>query len=139
MAEDKDFKISLEINQNQARVIQDALELYSRLQMGQLKEIDLFFRMRSKEKIDANGHVVVNLLNILKKVYFPGLEPNAYHGIFGDKTPEEAKIAWDLIQNMRYTISWKIHPEGGMGVNFDPPMQSSNEEFPKVKIIPEYA
>jgi len=137
MEDTRDFKISMEINQNQARVIKDALELYSRLQMGQIKEIDLFFRLRSKERMDYDRNMMDHLLETIKRMYFPDLSSNGFYGIFGDKTPEEAKIAWDLIQNMRYTISWKIHPEGGMGVNFDSPLKSSNEEFPTVKIIPE--
>ena len=131
----EDLKLSIELNQKQARIIQEALDLYSRLQMGQIKEIDMFFRIRKMKGCEYDHEVAVGTLEQLKRIYFPELSRNGYYGIFGDGTPEEAKIAWDLIQSIRYTVAWKLHPEGGMTTDFGEPIRSSQENLPIITIL----
>jgi hypothetical protein len=58
-----------------------------------------------------------------------GLPRNAYHGIFSDKIPDEARVAWDLHQVIRHRLSWDDQPEGGITVNFDTPMKYGKEEL----------
>lgn len=121
------MKIQIEVSEKQAQIILEALDLYSRLGMGQMEEVDNLRSLLSRANIDDRRERR-ELLEKLKKLYFPELSRNEYYGIFGDKTPEESKIAYDLIQVLRNKIAYHKHPEGGMTVDFGTPLKSSKTE-----------
>lgn len=130
------MKVQLEMSEDQAYVIQDALDFYSRIMMGQFDNIASLFSIRLAKNV--NREEETKLIEALKNLYYPELHRSAYYGIFHSDTPEDAKISWDLIQVLRYDISWYKYPEGGHTVNFHTPLRSSNtEELAKVKIIEE--
>ena len=128
------MKITLEINEKQANTILKALDLYSRLQSGQISELSCPFSSPFKEKIlESNSSIEKEIKNIKKKL-FPELSLNESYGIFSKEIPEEAKIAYDILQVVRNKIAWTKTPHGGITVDFDTPLKSSKEDFPKVKV-----
>lgn len=128
---DKKIKIKLTLNEEQARVIINALDLYTRINIGQIRAISDVFLFRRKWNWDefhfyANG---------LKKTLFPDLQENESYGVHSSKVNESARIAWDIHQVLRHDISWFLNPNGGMTVNFDKPLKTSWHAFPEVEIM----
>ena len=107
------------VNEKQMKIIIRALDLYSRLMMGQVKELsDLW---------DKREPVVFEALRFLKKAVFPELSLDSYYGITSMAIPEEPKISFEMLRVMEHALSWHKHPEGGITVNFDPPMEITDE------------
>lgn len=117
--------INLQLTPSQAYIVQEALDLYSRIGMCQFDNLRHIPKSGNGNPDYQNEEQAFNLLHNL---YCPELPSNGYYGIFNSQTPEESKIAWDIQQVLRYTVSWHFHPEGGLTVNFDTPMQSSKTE-----------
>ena len=130
------MKITIECNETQARVIQEACDLYSRLLMGQCDEIDNLMRKYHYNK-DIPYETCECITNLFHQTYFPELHvqsPNCFCGIFCDQTPETSKISWDILQVIRNKVAWYDNPNGGMTVDFGDPIQTSKEPLCKVEI-----
>jgi hypothetical protein len=123
------------MSEAQARTIINALDFYSRIGMGQFKEIkNVMFQSFGLELRDPNADVDAHI-GALKKIYFPELLDAEYYGIFHPELCEESKISWDLIQVIRNGIAWTKYPDGGYTVDFGQPIQSSmSETLASVKI-----
>lgn len=121
----------LRVSRRQARLIQSALDLVSRLHMGQLREVADFLpaiRSDGDERIRQH-HAAESLLEAVKEVVFPELPRNGYHGIHSPKIPEDARVAWDLCRAIRHRLAWEERPEGdAWQVDFDQPRRSSVDE-----------
>lgn len=130
------MKIKIECNKRQLGVIQEALDIYSRVKMGQFKEICRLWEHDTKiyERYKDVQKIEDKIMEIRDLVY-PELRDYAHFGIYNDKCPEDSKIAYDLIQVMRYVIAWDREPNGGYTVDFGKPLASSKEELIDVKII----
>lgn len=111
----------------------NALDLYSRIWIGQYLEIDnqmIWF----KEKLyltDSAAKMTPFFLNIRNRILPGALRDigNTLHcsyGIFSDKIDRRARMAYDIQQVIRYTAAWYFHPDGGMGVDFDRPMHAED-------------
>ena len=106
----------------------DALDLFSRIQIGQLEEILSMARMGSiphRDERDVLARIeeieeAEPLLHEVKRL-LTGHSPNASFGIFGEKTPESAMVAYEIQRSIRHRLAWDRQPEGGMGVDFDDP------------------
>ena len=122
----------LVINREQAGTIRRALDMWSRIGMGQLAEIlehpDLQSRMWSgserPEKLRA-------ALDSLKHDIF-GLDAGAYHAIHSKLVHDDNRIAWDLLQVLRHRMAWDYAGNPPvrdwatmLAVDFDPPSRSS--------------
>lgn len=143
------MKWNLLIDEEHASVIINALDLYSRLLMGQIEELDRFFRdlgFREREdvykKIDVE--VLEALVGMLKAATFPGCPKNGSYGIYNEEISDKARVAWDIHQVIRHRLAW--HRVGKdpdvdvrvfnemLGVSFDTPMKSShNVSLPTIK------
>lgn len=125
------MKVTLEMNETQAKVLMNALELYSRLKMGQLDTL----KWMVVPIIPETSSIVEfnNTINELKKIMFPDLEPNQYYGIFMEEAGD-GQIAFDIYQVVRHDISWFKEPKGGVYVDFNTPMRASKEPLPKVNV-----
>lgn len=117
-----------QLSEVQARTLVDALDLFSRIQMGQLEEIMNMARMGSiphRDDQDVSARIeeieeAEPLLHEVKRL-LTGHSPNASFGIFGNKTPESARVAYEIQRAIRHRLAWDRQPEGGMGVDFDDP------------------
>lgn len=135
------MKITITVNEQQAYVITNALETYSRLLMGQFDEIDSMFVSNGNEiwKDFARRAELAAMLKAARRAIYPELENNAYYGIFDQKhTPNNARVAWDIKKAIEHDMSWHKHPEGGITVNFDKPLHSA-PEVPLAKVVVEDA
>lgn len=101
-----------------------ALDLYSRLLMGQYDEIP-FRRGFAICYSQDNPDLLHNFLQ-LREVFIPCLPPrmNTSLGIWSPETPIVAIRAYDIQQALRYQISWHNHKDGEQTYtrNFDVPV-----------------
>lgn len=123
----------LSVSKKQAKVISDALELYARLHTGQIDQLDSIFWYKT---YDCLGQSDLDNLRksfaIIKTCVFPELVENAYHSIRSDVVPEEAKIAYDVVQ----VINNKLYLDSSSknySVYSQDPLQCSKEELPKIE------
>ncbi len=124
------MKISLTMTKEQAEHLSRALEIISRIGMGQFKDmIDFLDPWKTYDK-------KVELEDYLKSEIFPELQRNSYWGIYSPEVKEECKIACDVYQHLRRELAWldtgknwrtddrDWHTQ--MGVSFNEPMKISN-------------
>lgn len=101
-----------------------ALDLYSRLLMGQYDEIP-FRRGFAICYSQDNPDLLHNFLQ-LREVFIPSLprRMNTSLGIWSPETPIRAIRAYDIQQALRYQISWHNHKDGEQTYtrNFDVPV-----------------
>lgn len=116
------------LSEIQARTMVDALDLFSRIQIGQLEEILSMARMGSiphRDDQDVSARIeeieeAEPLLHEVKRL-LTGHSPNASFGILGGKTPESARVAYEIQRAIRHRLALDRQPESGMGVDFDDP------------------
>lgn len=123
------MKIILELNERQADVLVTALDFYSMIRIGNIREITQIF---------PYGEVVRNqrvrdLIEQLKHEMFPHLEHGCCYGIRDPRTGV-AQVAFDIQQVIRHGLAWKRHPEGGVLLTFDEPYRCSKEPLPTITI-----
>jgi hypothetical protein len=123
----------IEINEEQAKIIINALDFYSRIGIGQFIEIVLAFSWWQCDEQWFNHRNEVERLIYDAQFNLTGMPFNASYGIFSPEVHENAKIAWDIQQVIRYRLAWDRNPKGGMTVDFDDPMRSSTKDFPIIE------
>lgn len=122
----------LGMSEKQARVINSALDVYSRLLCGQIEELGVLF-MDKIMKSDINREELRNACAIMKKVIFPDLHPYAEYGIYSEEAPEKSKIAYDLFQVIRNYLAWDKQPLGGQTVDFYEPLKCAKHNLAKME------
>lgn len=131
----------LTINKEQARVICEALELYSRLKHGQISELRNLFMDRWCAPNSPFNWDNEWILNALKSMIFPELDRNASYGV-GNKIYPESSVAWDVMQVLRHRLAWdRLKAEGKdkpehYGVQYNPPMRFGSEPLAKIEATP---
>lgn len=116
---------TLAITEEQARVLVNACDFFSRIGIGQLDRVLDEFRFSkdvSPEKLDEARKFIDHA-----KFLLTGFPPNASHGIRSPQVKDIYRVAYDLQQVIRHRLAWDAKPEGGIGVHFDEPWRSSNE------------
>lgn len=123
------LRYRLLLTPEQAYIVSRACELYSRLRLGQLHELnDDLLLIQSKDNICERRNTANELLFKLKELYFPQLQGLGHS--YGVGHDEYADRSWNVHHALRYKMAWTEHPEGGIGVNFDPPWPFMNEPAP---------
>lgn len=111
-------KFVLEMEEKQARVICDALDMYSRMGMGQLDvAVEEFLRMKfydqyyEKPYVDGfsdgrktAGQEVRDLVGDIKRIVFEH-PMNGSWGIFNNKVPWDCREAHDIKQVLRKAVT----------------------------------
>ncbi len=134
-------KYSLVVNVEQARIICQALEIYSRLKHGQISELRELFRDRWCAPDSPFNWSTEPLLDSLKAVIFPDLEKNASYGV-GNKVYPESTVAWDIMQVLRHRLAWdRLRAEGRdqpeyWGVQYNVPMRFGSEPLATIETKP---
>lgn len=113
-------RIILELTHEQAEVLERAAELLFRIHIGQLEEIGWELRdQKRKWSSLVNTQMVRAATDMLRAVLFPDLRKGESYNI---DTDEACQTAYNIFQAVRYVVAWHANPEGGLGVNFDPPL-----------------
>jgi hypothetical protein len=127
----KTEKVTITCSIEQASVISEALDLYSRVLMGQFDNLGWTLALRYNFDVDA----AAKLLNELKYVIFPELpRGGAYYGIIHPRLHEDSRIAYDIHQVIRQKLAYFRKPEGWITVDFDDPMRTSAENLPTCEV-----
>jgi hypothetical protein len=132
---------TLTINKEQARIICEALEAYSRLKHGQIDELRNLFRDRWCKPNGSFNWNSEYLFDALKSVIFPELEKNASYGV-GNKIYPESTVAWDIMQVLRHRLAWdRLRAEGRdqpeyWGVQYNVPMRFGSEPLAQIEAKP---
>lgn len=124
------MKYLIELSDAQANVLEDACDCYVRLHLGQLQYVADF---AVKQAGLDNGMALRSEMLKLNPL-ITGF-PNVYagHGIFNELVHEDAKIAHDIHSVIRHRRSRDGRPEGGIGCNFDDPLQAAKEPLPTIE------
>ena len=129
----------LEITQEQAYVLRDALEAYARIKHGQIDTVirDLFRDRYCTGQFNYKN--TKRLCDWLKEIIFPELTESSYHGV-GSKVYPDSTVAWAVMQVLRHRLAWdrladegKSEPEH-YGVQYNEPF-GHGVELPKMEQI----
>jgi len=132
------------LNEEQARITMLALDIYSRLGMGQLDTItehpDLFSRIRKQQRIEAE--IVRAELQHIKRVIFPELDPvGMCHSTSSREISDSNRVAYELLQVIRHRLSWDAagnppaRTSDMVGVIYDDPMKTSKQPLPTIVAV----
>jgi hypothetical protein len=126
---------TLNINEQQAKVISNALDLYMRIGMGQLTEILQHPTIMAARDVKDIPAVEANLRQV-KSLIFKDLPKGVYHSVLSEKIDDSNRVAYDLCQIVRNRLAWdrltvanleNLNQTGSkpFGVWFDDPYQTS--------------
>ena len=122
----------LTLTPEQEIIVEQALELFARLHIGQFKtvtEMLLDFR-RGMEDYCLRRDMANDLLNLAAITIFGR---DTYGQLEIKERSKEHECAWLVYTALRHARSWHDHPKGGYTVNFDKPC-STGEPMPRCKI-----
>jgi hypothetical protein len=97
----------IEVNESQMRVLMDALDFYERvLGLGQLEEIEHGWRwdIGMSPDFSEKSEALRNALAAAKMIGW-GFPPNASRSIRSPEVPVRFRIAYDMTQVLRKTVS----------------------------------
>lgn len=124
--------VTITLTERQADILVRALDLYSRIGIGQICEVRQVWN-RFYRSFQPDMDMVQRLLDHAKYA-MTGFEGGASHGIGTREVNDEFKIAHEVRQQLWHDLSWHREPKGGHTVNFDPPLKYTAEPLPKVEI-----
>lgn len=134
---------SLKLNERQLGVLQNALELFSRIGMGQFSQVKWTLLMSSS---NAEHKMSVEQSNLLEDMltqaqicYTPERHPGAYWSISSKEIGDCFRVAWDIQQVVRHRLSWDRlkrekgpNAKRGITVDFDEPIKYGAEPLPEI-------
>lgn len=125
-------KYVLTLTREQARVAQNALELYARLKIGQFDRItELMLDVRSVDEYCQRRDLTNDLLKIVAGIIYGKNE----YGQPNCKKDDAHHIAWNIYATLRYHMAWHDRPEGGWGVCYDKPYPWGGQPIPDCKTV----
>ena len=119
-----------------------ALDIYSRIWMGQYDYLSFETRFRLGNDVDWHDVEVKEknrnaLLRRMRDIILPELAGRglgASHGIWSDQVNPLASDAYDIQQVIRFTDAYYRHPEGGVTVRFREPLIQGRNPRPVAKM-----
>ena len=152
--------MKLELSEEQAAVLVEALDLYSRCLIGQFEEVGQVALLYSVNMLDSEvrqstysdnpatyiahkpdkkawdaHHDFTDTIRKLKQEYL-GIHSNGSYGIHSEEVHDSARVAYDVLQVVRHHLAWGRHKGdcvmGTLGVSFDTPVQTSKIGLPKI-------
>lgn len=137
-------KYQITATQSQLELIQKALDMYSRIGMGQVGTAVTDHPDVIKRILNRPYPNHVNLFDVssvvdatMKRWVFEELSQNGYLGIHSYKIDNSNRDAYDMIQVIRGKIAWNNHKEGDstIYVQYDTPMKTGNEDFIQIEKV----
>ena len=129
------MKVTLTLNEKQAGVVQEALDMYFRVGMGQLREVADHIVPNGKgrpissewcQRRDDFYEAIV----AARQFAMPELDRGAYYSIHHEAIHESNRVAVDIHDVLRGALAWHRKPEGGWEVCFDRVRHLSPEPLP---------
>jgi hypothetical protein len=117
-------QLTITIPTKSAQIVAQALELYVRLNLGQLHELHNNFCDR-----DYDIENLEHLLSETKMIIFPELQYNESYGIYNGKVKDDVKIAHDVYKEIKHSMC-----DNPMSTHFGEVLRASKEEI-KVEIL----
>lgn len=122
--------MKIELSDKQADVLIAALDLYSRIHLGQFEEVANVARMYDVSRLNGDYEAHNEFDDAIREAKtILGFCRNGSYGIFNERVNDVARVAWDMQQVIRHYLAWKRNPEGGFTVNFDTPHRSGKEDL----------
>lgn len=125
--------MKLTLTDQQAQVLVDSLDLFSRILLGQLESVAHVMMKHEVSKLDDTDWEYYHILEerLRSSKYLLGFERNGGLGIHNEKVDDNARVAYDVQQVLRNHLAWKRNPDGGILVCFDKPHKTSTtQELP---------
>lgn len=122
-------KYNIVVDEAQARILVEALDLYTRIGIGQFAEVVRVYNYEWKTPIPAVDRLV-DVMNAAKHVI--GFGPGASHGIHSPDVHDVFRRAYDIRCVIRHRLAFDRTPEGGLGVDFDTPRQIGELPLPTI-------
>lgn len=127
--------MKIKLTDHQADVLIEALDLYSRIHLGQFEEVGYIARVYD---ISRNAVVDYDAFNefedrIRDAKTLLGFDRNGSYGIFNKQVNDIARVAYDMQQVLRNHLAWKRNPEGGIQVCFDVPHKTGSEDLIEIE------
>jgi hypothetical protein len=141
-----DFMYQLQVTEKQLRLIRDAMELMSRIGMGQLGEIYhevLLIRPAKRPGFMPDYEKLHTLLQIMQKELYGFQTGTASWGIHSPEIHDDYRMAWELYQVTRQILAedrWNSTPEdqrdmlSKCSVEFDDPVLCNSQKQPLPKV-----
>lgn len=125
-------RYQLTVSGEQADLINRALEFYERVGgLGQFEvAVEPWLFRCDANKLEAARRALDQV-----KLHLTGFGYGASYGIYSPEVPDEHRVAYDLQQVIRYRLAWDRTPEGGLGVWFSEPYQTSQVPLAKIEQI----
>ncbi len=136
-------RYTLTLTEEQVKVVDRALDVFSRLHAGQFDVIvhDIYQQNPPAEGEDRQAFYVRRDM-LAKSLRFPetlmtNLEPNAHHSIGSKHISDSARVAYDILKVIRYQ-QWQEHGcEPAWNVYGHEPYQMSQEPLPSFARVQE--
>jgi hypothetical protein len=134
----------VELTTEQLNIIENSLELYSRVLAGQFEEVGNVIKWETSKIYDINGdevaweklHEFIDVIRNAKPIL--GMPPNANHGIHSNNINDKARKAYDICKVLAYHRHWDEKGETPndndrdwsttMSHWYDDPKKHSNDE-----------
>jgi hypothetical protein len=124
-----------ELNEEHMRVLADALELYTRIRLGQIEVVVEPWESATRgdrtkqtpEKLEAARKILDEA-----KMVLTGHMPSGSWGIGSEDLSDDARVAHEVGCEIRHRLAWDGQPEGGHGVNFRKVLQWSAQPHPVI-------
>ena len=136
------MEYEIELTEKQTQIIQEALNLYFRLQLGQWQElahmtrVGWYFRHKNGEETSMPlWGAVEKLIDTLVWVVF-GFHSGESWGIHNKNVPNSARIARDIHDVIRHQF-WHDREDQGHGVDSDEPYSISGDPLPTIRRVAE--
>jgi hypothetical protein len=123
-------KYNITVDEHQARILVAALDLYTRIGIGQFTEIVRVYNYEWKTPVPVVDRLV-DAMNAAKQVI--GFGPGASYGIHSPDVHDVFRRAYDIQCVIRHRLAFDRTPEGGLGVDFDTPRQIGELPLPTIK------
>jgi hypothetical protein len=121
---------TLTLSEEHAQIVVKALDLYSRIGIGQFENIlevyDQGFVVTGELRDTARG-----CINRVKLIF--GHPENGSHGIHNPKVNDDFRVAYDIQQVLRHRLAFDRNPKGGITVDFDTPRAISDLPLPTIQ------
>ena len=122
-------KQKIDLKDSEIYLCLNALDFYSRMYIGQYDHIDSIMIWKSKDtdlfrrdELTRQKLYEAIKTRVFAETDIPRLGYYASLGIWNDKTHDNAKVAYDMQQVMRYRAAYTRKPEGDITVDFDTPI-----------------